>query len=601
MTAPVPRGNILLVALVFFGIISTLVVTLLAQSTTYVRSVRASFAEAQALALAEAGIDYAASELNQSSGYDGETDLILDPGMFSVTVTTIDSNTRRVTATGYVPNSTSPVATRTVSVEMSTDSNDAAFNFGVLAGAGGFTLSGGARVEGSVYSNSSIQATSGVVITGRATAANPPALSVDQANDQPSTIATCGSSTCITFGQNSSTADVAQSFTVSSAIRMNSMQFYLRKVGTPANITVRIVTDNNGSPSNTTLMSATLPASSVGTSFGWASVSMPATPVLDPSETYWVVLDASTHNSRYYQIGANSGGYANGVGKIGVQGGSWSATSPSGLDTYFRLYLGGGTSMIGGNSYTTGVYLGTTADDEAWANTIMGATLSGTAYCQAISFSTKACNTTRADPPPALMPVLDATIANWKEEAAAGGTIVGDYTVGYEGGLLTARKIEGNLLVNGGGTLTLSGPVWVTGTITLTGGSSIQLASSYGLQNGVIVSDDIISISGGANSGSGQTGSFLFFVSTSPCPAGAGCNGNPAILLSGGSGAVGLVAQNGTVSVNGGTAVKTVAAKQVQMTGGATLTYDPELQDGAFSSSGGAAWAVVPGTYTITD
>lgn len=595
------RGNILLVALVFFGIISTLVITLLAQSTTYVRSVRANFAEAQALALAEAGIDHAASMLNESSGYDGDTDIELDPGSFSVSVTTIDSQTREITATGYIPDSTDPIAVRTVRVRMSTDSNDAAFNFGVLAGAGGFTLSGGAQVNGSVYSNGSILATSGVVITGQATAANPPALTVDQANDQPASISSCTSSTCLTFGRVAASADVAQSFVVSSATRISSMQFYLRKVGAPQNITVRIVADSNGSPSGTTIMSATLPASSVGTSFGWASVSLPATPVLDPSETYWVVLDAVSNNSKYYEIGTNSGGYSSGTGKIGSMGGSWSVTSPSGLDIYFRLYLGGGTSMIGGNSYDTGVYLGTASTDDAWANTIMGATIAGTAYCQTISFSTRPCDTTRADPPPALMPVLDATIQNWKEEAEAGGTILGDHVIGFEGEMLGSRKIDGNLTVNGGGVLTLSGPLWVTGRITITGGSSVQLASTYGTQNGVIVADDLISISGGSSTGSGQPGSFLFFVSTSPCPAGSGCGGSPAISLSGGAGAVGLIAQNGTVSVNGGTAIKTIAAKQVQMTGGAILTYDPELQEATFSESTGSAWAIVPGTYTITD
>ncbi len=597
-----PRGSIFLVGLVFFGIFFTLTTALLSQSVTYTKVVRSSLAEAQALSLAEAGIDAAASRLNEGGGYSGETDTPLGPGTFSVSVRDLSGDVKEITATGYVPDSENPAATKTVKVRMNNASNGAAFNFGVLAGAGGFSLSGGSRVNGSVYSNGSIEAITGVSITGKATAANPPALAVDQANDSPDPIPYCTESTCIDFGKDSGREDIAQSFVVGSANRANSLQFYMKKTGSPSSITVRIVPDDDGAPADTTLMVASISASAVGTSFSWVSVPLPATPVLDPSQTYWAVLDAGRNASRYYTLGANAGGYAPGSAAAGSFGRSWSSTSPSGLDGYFRLYLGGGTSMIGGNSYTTGAYLGTSVADEAWAHTIKGATMSGPAYCQESSSTNKPCDTSRADPAPAAMPVLDATIQAWKDEAAAGGTLPGDYSVGWEGGLLSARKIDGDLSVSGGGVLTLAGPLWVTGDVRLSGGSKVVLASSYGSRNGVIVADGTVSISGGSSAdGSGQEGSYLFFVSQSACPAAAGCNGKPAISLSGGAGAVGLVAQNGTASVNGGTSVKTIAAKEVEMTGGATLSYDDRLQTSSFSGSSGPAWSIVPGTYSVIE
>src|SRR6185436_1775752 len=100
----------------------------------------------------------------------------------------------------------------------------------------------------------------------------------------PSSIPSCTSSTCITFGNASATEDLAQSFKISSSTALNNIQFYIKKVSTPSNATIRIVADNAGTPSTEVLMTGTLSASVVTTSFGWVTVTMPATPVLDPAE-----------------------------------------------------------------------------------------------------------------------------------------------------------------------------------------------------------------------------------------------------------------------------------------------------------------------------
>ena len=69
--------------------------------------------------------------------------------------------------------------------------------------------------------------------------------------------------------------------------------------------------------------------------------------------------------------------------------------------------------------------------------------------------------------------------------------------------------------------------------------------------------------------------------------------------LSGGAGAVALVAQNGTASINGGGVLKAITAQTIAMSGGATLTYDTGLVNENFYSGSGGSWAFVPGTYTI--
>jgi hypothetical protein len=593
------RGYIAVLSLVFLGIFFTIATAYLSSVTSLAKSTNGAITAAQALAIAEAGIDRAVYKLNQDSTYIGETDTGLGAGTFTVTVTTVNATTRQVAATGYVPDRTHPLATKTVRANVSVSNAAIAFHYGVQTGVGGLTLTGGATIHGDVYSNGSINATTGVNITGSAVAANPPALGADQVNDTPA-ISSCTSSTCITFANAQATQDLTQSFKISSAVGLNMIQFYIKKVGAPADASVRIVNDNSGKPSTDVLMTGTLSASTVSTSFGWVSVPLPATPILDPSQIYWVVIDAGSNTSKYYVIGANSGGYANGVAEVGQYGGQWSATTPAGLDAYFRLYLGGGTSIIGGNTYTTGVYIGTTASDSAWAHTVKGATVTGPLYCQTGSYTNKSCDTSRADPTPQAMPLSDANIQDWKDEAAASGTIMGDYHAGWAGATLGPKHITGDLLVDGGGTLTVSGTLWVEGSITVTSGAHVVLAPSYGTASGVIVADGSVTINGGSSfAGSGTTGSYPFLVTTSACPAAPGCSGADAVALSGGAGTVALIAENGNVHISGGTALKEVTAKEITMDGGASLTYDSGLISTSFTSGPGGSWTFVPGTYAI--
>lgn len=593
-------GYVLVMTLVFLGVLFTISTAYLSFVTSSTRSVRTDVANAQALSLAEAGIDKAAYQLNQSGSYTGETNTALGAGTFTTTVTSLDSSSKRISVTASVPDSVHPISTKTVKATVSINSNIVSFRYGVQAGAGGFSLSGGSTIHGSIYANGDIDATTGVHITGSATAANPPAVTTDQANDSPA-ITSCTISTCVTFANTTATQDVAQSFKISSAIPLNNIQLYLKKVGTPADATIKIVNDNAGSPGTTVFMSSTLSAALVTTSFGWVTVMLPSTPVLDPDQTYWVVIDAGANSAKYYVLGANTGGYASGVAKIGKSGGSWSATTPAGLDGYFRISLGGGTSMIGGDTYSGGVNVGTVSGDNAWAHTVKGASVTGTIYCKSGSYNNKTCNTSRDDPVPVALPLSDGNIQEWKDEAATGGIINGDYHVNYAGATLGPKKITGNLLVDGGGTLTVSGTLWVMGNITVTGGGKVTLASSYGTNDGAIVNDGYVIVNGGGNfSGSGQAGSYPFLITTSACPVASGCDGNNAVTLTGGAGTVAIVAQNGTADISGGSALKAVTARQISMEGGADLTYDSGLINTNFSSGPGGSWAFVPGSYAIT-
>ncbi|MDD3486927.1 MAG: hypothetical protein PHF35_00915 [Candidatus Moranbacteria bacterium] len=593
------NGQIIMIGLVFFAIILIFSSSLIAYTSSQVRLGRQNIAKSQALRIAEAGLDQAVYQLNQSSNYDGETSTNLGNGVFTVTVSSVNSNIKEIVSTGYVPDSANPIAVRTVKSTFTISDSIISFNYGVQAGNGGFVMSGGSVVNGNIYSNGNIVATSGVHITGSATAANSPSAYADQVNDSPDSINSCTSSSCITFANSSGTQDFAQSFRLSDGLTLNNIQFYIKKVGSPSNITLRIVNDNGGNPGTDVLMTGTLNASTVTSSFGWVTVTLPSTPVLNSGQTYWMVLDASSNSSKYYIIGANSS-YSNGIGKIGKYGTSWSDTSPAGLDGYFRIFLGGATSTIGGSTYVGGVYIGTTSSDIAWAHSIIGASTTGTLYCKSGSYNNKACDSSRSDPDPQPMPLSDGNIQGWKNEAEAGGVISGDYHVGWAGATLGPKVITGDLLIDGGGILNVTGTLYIKGDFTLTSGGRVKLDESYGESNGIIIVDGNVSLTGGSNfSGSGQEGSYPFLITTSSCPTAPGCNGDNAIYLSGGAGTVALIAQDGNALINGGSALKEVTAKQITMSGGAQLIYDSGLVNANFSSGPGGSWEYKPGTYVI--
>ena len=461
-------------------------------------------------------------------------------------------------------------------------------------------------------------------------------------------------------------------FKVSASSPLNSAAFYIKKVGSPADITVRVVTDNSGVPSATTLLSGTLSASKITTSFAWATSTFQTTPILDPNQTYWLVLDAGQSTTNYYTVGTNSS-YGAGQAEIGQYGSTWTATTPSGLDFYFQTYLGGGNSTIGGGTYVGAINVGTGSVGDAWAHIVSGAQVAGNLYCQIGTYNSTTCNTSKGDPTSVGYPLSDANVTTWKNDVTSalttsftgGWTSSSDISINYQGTSSTLSKITGNLTVgcnsgspatfgnlyvtgnvtvssgcqmnattmrvggalsvgntgltvgalevdgnatvSSGGVLTagpmevggnldvqstldMLGTVWTVGTLSADSGSTVKLDPTYGAASGVLVSDGVVSVSGGSTfSGSGQSTSFPLIVTTSDCPVSNSCGGANAITINGGAGAVVLDAQHGTISMSGGTAAEALTANQISVTSGATVTYNTGLANLSFSTgpSGG--------------
>ncbi len=458
-----------------------------------------------------------------------------------------------------------------------TEGVTASFDYSLQAGTGGFSITGGSNVIGSIFANGPITGDSSSTITGSAISANSPDFGLNQSND------TVVPTYDVIFGKTTASQDVAQSLSVSTSTTLNQVQFYIKKVSTPGNITVRLVSNISGSPSATTIASSTLSTSSVSNSYGWVSVNFGTSPTLIAGTTYWLVLDASVSSTKYYMIGGNADGYAGGVGKIGQYTSTWNDTTPSGIDYFFKIYTGGSSGLIQGESQWNQLHIGTVSGNAA-AHTANYVNVTGTLTCQEGTGNNKSCSP-GTDPTYASMPLSDSSIGQWQTEAESGGIYNGNYSVGWAGATIGPKKIDGNLNVSGGGTLTVTGTLWVTGNITLSGGALMKLSSDYGDNDGVVVATGNISISGGADAtGSGEDGSYMLMVSES--------TSGSAVSISGGSGAVILYAADGTLNISGGAELKGGTANRIVVSGGSDVNYESGLADMHFVSGSAAGFSI---------
>lgn len=561
------KGAAMITLLIFvffitFSVVLGIVAPMLKEFAVAENSIKSK----QSYFLAESGIEDAAYRIKNTMQIDSSENIVLGTNSVTTTITDIGNNQKQILSAGDVNN-----RERKSNMILNTAAG-VAFNYGVQVGQGGLEFNGGS-INGNVYSNGPIYGNGWSAITGSATSANGPSGTTDQSNGS-------GTPTYnVVFAKTSAEQDVAQSFKITNdSIGISKTTLYIKKNGAPSNATVKIVNDSSGNPGSTVITSGTLSASTVSTSYGWVEVSFDSNPLLSLNTTYWLVIDASNNNSKYYTIGASGNNYANGVGKIGRLGSSWS--TPQTMDLFFNIFLGGVTGII---QSTAGQWNPIPISGDTRAHNVTYTNTTGTIYCTVDGGNNKPCNSTQPDPVYEAFPISDTNILDWKNEAEAGGTLSGNQSVGWAGATWGPKKINGNLTVSGGGVLTLTGTLWVTGTITLNGGGKIRLDPSYSTNDGIIVSDGIVNISGGGSAtGSGVTGSYLVIATTN----------SGVSSISGGAGAVVFYASEGTLSISGGASLKEATAYKVILDGGSSITYESGLADMSFNSGPSGSWSI---------
>lgn len=562
----------LIAILLFIGILSTIVFGIATPILKQVKIGNDIFRSKQSYFLAEAGIEDAMTRLNAGKTVASGDTVTIDGQTATITMTSSPSGRVIESLADYQG------ANRKMRLQVIAGIG-VSFNYAVQTGNGGFIFSNNAGVNGNVYANGNIQGASGAFVTGSAVAANSISLVTDQTNDSPLT-----PPNNINFRNTDPTQDTAQSFKVSVTSSLNRIQVYLKKVGSPSNITMRLVTDNAGAPSTNVIDTATINSSLITTNYGWIDALSTTNVQLTAGTTYWIILDNSgTSASNYYVIGGNSS-YVDGNALIGQYAGTWNATSPAGLDTYFKVYLGGLTSTI------SDVTVGTGSIGDARAYNVTSSTVSGSLYCKTGSGNNKVCNTSLPDPVPQPFPISDANIQQWKDEGEAGGTITGNHT--QIGGSIGPKKITGNLTLSE--TVTITGTLWVEGNISMTNNAIIKLISTYGADSGTIITDGYIILENNVVfQGSGTSGSFIMIVTTSDCPVSTSCGGRYALDISNNVESILVNAQRGTVRMSNNASAKGITAYKLFLENNAVVTYESGLANVNFSSGPGGSWNII--------
>jgi hypothetical protein len=584
-------GQVLLVSVVLLAVVLSLSGAFISYLGTVQKSTNIFSARAAARAAAQSGIDKAVWCLNQSSGtncggtyggsFTGETGVSVGGNAFYTSaVATVTGSQKTLTATGYYPTVENPVAKVTLKAEVTVTTTSASFYYGVQTGNGGFELSNNAYVIGNIYANGDVIGSTGAYVDGSVWVAGGTALSPDQ--DQST------NNEDYTFGQSSPVIDIAQSFRLSADNVVNKISLYLKKSGSPNDVTVNILADDGGVPSDTVIASTTLNASNVTTSFAWVDATFSTPPALTDGTTYWLSVDASSSASKYWIIGSlTNNGYGNGIGMVSDD---WDDPSPvwanANRDFAFKVWTGGVNTKID----NLHVY------DDAHANTIEDSDIDGNAYYQTLTSTTVdgTSNPGSADPGPQAMPISEGQIDQWKIEAANGGTITGD--VSYTDGspvTLGPKKIVGNLTVDNNTILTVNGTIYVTGDVTFQNNVTIRLDSGYGSGSGMIIADGKILVSNNVSfQGSGQTGSYVLILSTN----GSLDSSSPAIDLNNNSTNSIFYASNGVIRLQNNATLKEITAFKIFLSNNATVTYESGLANVNFSSGPGGSWTLQQGS-----
>lgn len=305
----------------------------------------------------------------------------------------------------------------------------------------------------------------------------------------------------------------------------------------------------------------------------------------------------------------------------------------TGISFHYGIQAGNGGFVLDGNSnsgvkgniFSTGPIIatgqGNTVDGDIISSGPSGLiddiVVTGTAYAHTINDSivqkdahyTNISNTTvggtsypnSADQPNAPLPITDAQIAQWEGYAAAGGSscpgeIPGE--IKNASVTLEAQKITCDLNIKNS-TVTIAGPIWVTGDITVETGSTIQMSPTLGSNNVAIIADDpsdqdgsgIISLQNGATfmGCSGCTNSFVFMISQNNC-AETSCGSTDAISMGQGASALIGYAIHGQITLSQSTNVKEATAYRIKLAESADVTYDTGLPNTLFESGPGGGY-----------
>ncbi len=300
-------------------------------------------------------------------------------------------------------------------------------------------------------------------------------------------------------------------------------------------------------------------------------------------KTIQVVYSVDSDNvSFYYGVQVGNGGlqmsngskiHGNVFSSGNITGGNSVSSTSNAIDNNVVI-SGNGNSIqgvyVGGNVISYSCL--TTANVGSLTYVIGGShtcTVRGTTSVQSSSISSQP------------LPIPQSQIDSWKTKAAV-SVITGNVIVNQDM-TMGPKKITGSLTVDAN--LIISGTIYVVGNIIINSGANVALSSSYGSLGGVIVSDGTITINNNSIlSGSGQTGSYLLFLSTN--------TSDVAILVSNNASGAVFYTNAGGVTLSNNVSVVEATGYKVIMSNNSSIQYSSGVVNIFFSGGPGGGWKV---------
>lgn len=618
----VKEANALAFSVIFLGSVIILATLVFDRTSSNITSTGRRIDGQEAIRVAEAGIEKAVWCMNNPSNstdcpgnpnYIGEADVPFGRGKFTTTITrtstaaTIDAFSTIAGALGDTE--------KHLRVELTTTDVDVAFQYGVQAGIGGIELGNNAFVDGNVYAGGSVTGTNGSYINGDAilTLSNP-TLEIDT-NPSVSPLNTTN------FGQNNGTKYIAQSFISPVTEKAFGFGLKMARVNSPSlNVTFYIYSDSGNAPDQNLsgtgqALSASFPTDAPGweNSFTEQVFSPNINPVLQAGTKYWLVITIQqTNNSNYWQLVRDTNGstYANGTAKVGGGLGSLTDVCVGGCDLAFQLKMGGVPPVlkipnVRGNAYSRTIE-STTIDGEAHYQNLIGQVRAnnGTVTC-AEGNTGPDCFDNAVDQPPASFPISDAQIAQMEAQAEGGGTTNCTPTcIILDGASIGPQRYNGDVLLDNGAEVELTGTVWVNGNLTIDNNSLLRLSDAYGTGSGTIIADyvadqtlkgKILLQNNGNIVGNSTPDTYVMAISMHRDQIFSAATVN---VLNNLSAAV-IYTPYGIVEISNNAALKEVTAQKLILRENTSVTYESGLANVKFTSGPGGSWIYRKGSYQI--
>ncbi len=255
----------------------------------------------------------------------------------------------------------------------------------------------------------------------------------------------------------------------------------------------------------------------------------------------------------------------------------------------------GSSGLINKIETSGSAYAHTITDSEisidAYYQTKSGTTVGGTNYPGSI------------DQPVAPFPITDAMLDEIEAVAVAGGTMsCASYTIHNIAVSLGPIKIDCDVVIDGSSVVTLTGPVWVTGSVTIRNTARINLSPILGSVSGVIIADvptnrltkGTFSVGNGTTfAGRVSPPGSIFLISRNTSAENSGSLDAISMGNNNAAGDVVLYAPHGQITVGNSAELVQVTGYKIRIQNNATLIYTEGLASTLFTGGPGSGFRIL--------